>query len=148
MHSRNVFLLCSVDPRAYLDVELHAEPCLRFLTEYFGAPNPWPAAGVCVTVFMRFDSDHRPPLTLRMFRDAGRASVGAPLELYMYNSSGRGMYGFHYDPLWLAPPGSIAVEEASGSGVAAAPPLAQLAGGAAHSGRGCGGPLLKRRKKT
>ena len=119
----------AVESCAYLEAELHAEPCLVFLADYFGVQAPWPAAGVQVTVFTRFDSDDRPPLTLRLLRGLGSAGESAPLEMHLYNSSGRGEWGFHYDPMRPAP------ERTS-----------QAAGGSASSSQGRHGTFLKRHR--
>ena len=73
----------AVNPYAYLEVELHAESCLLFLVRHFGAQAQWPTGGVRVTVFTRFDSEHRPPLTLRLLRDTGSGGGAAPLELHL-----------------------------------------------------------------
>ena len=89
-----------------------------------------------VTVFTRFDSEHRPPLTLHLLRGTGSGGGATPLQLYLYNSSGNGMWGFHYDPVYQVLPGSVPV----------APP-SQPAGGPARSGRGRGVSLLKRQRK-
>ena len=164
-------------PEAYLEVDRHAEPCIRFLLHHFGAHSPLPGGGVRVVVFTRFDDEHRPPLTLHRLR-APDAGDGDPvLELHLYNTSGSGVWGFHYDPVYRmeAEPAPVLPEASGGSQALAAlgdesargggalstslqllvppeaPPATQpppLAAGAVDSGRGRGGSLLRRRRHS
>ena len=86
---------------AYLEVDRHAAPTVRFFLDYFRDQIVHvPAAGFEIVVYTRFDTEdeRRPPLKLRICAQAHGG--GVPLRLCMYNSSGDGIYGCHYDPMF------------------------------------------------
>jgi hypothetical protein len=92
--------------RAYLEVDRHAEATIRFfMDEYFRdkVQRAPPAAGFEIIVYTRFDTEdgQRPPLRLRICARAG--SSGGPLRMHLYNKSGQGLLGYHYDPLFERP---------------------------------------------
>jgi hypothetical protein len=86
---------------AYLEVDRHAEAIVRFFLHRFkDEASDVPAAGFDIIVYTRFDTDdgRRPPVRVRVCATPG--SNGEPLRLCMYNTSGGGIIGYHYDPMW------------------------------------------------
>lgn len=90
------------DPRAYLQHDVHAASTVRFFMEWFGSRGKkrreLPAAGICLSVRSRFDSAVLP--LARSVICAGRDAVGEPVEFALYNSTGSGTSGYHYDPVF------------------------------------------------
>ena len=58
-----------------------------------------PAAGIVLTVRSRLDSDDLPPDRHEICVGVGRGGGGA-LLFDLYNSTGEGVSGSHYDPLF------------------------------------------------
>ena len=58
-----------------------------------------PAAGVLLVVRSRFDSDMLPPDRILVCAGLG-AGVGGSAEFQLYNLTGEGTAGTHYDPLF------------------------------------------------
>jgi hypothetical protein len=92
------------DPFAYLQHDVHAEPTVWFFLEWFRAKGKvlreLPAGGIRVTVFSRFDSaiGGRPVVQI-CERDVAEAADGM-LRMNLYNLTGSGSAGYHYDPLF------------------------------------------------
>jgi len=92
------------DPYAYLQHDVHAEPTVLFFLEWFGAKGKvlreLPSGGIRVTVFSRFDSviGGRPVVQI-CERDASQAPHDM-LRMNLYNLTGDGASGYHYDPLF------------------------------------------------
>ena len=91
-----------LNPRAYLQHDVHAEPTVRFFMEWFAERGKkradLPAAGICLSVRSRFDGAVLP--IARSVICARGGAVGEPLDFALYNSTGTGTGGFHYDPLF------------------------------------------------
>ena len=91
------------DPLAYLQHDVHAEPTVWFLLDWFRAKGKLlqelPRGGIRLTVFSRFDSviGGRPVENI-CARDV--AEVEGQLRLNLYCVSGSGPSGYHYDPLF------------------------------------------------
>ena len=104
--------------------------------EYFGDCDVRvPAAGFEVMVFTRFDTadGRRPPFRSRICAQAG--NHGEPLRLYMYNTSGEGVVGYHYDPMVGATPRNVAGD--AGAAQASGPIVVDVDGEA-----GCEDPAI------
>jgi hypothetical protein len=92
------------DPLAYLQHDVHAEPTVHFFLEWFRVRGKvlreLPVGGVRLTVFSRFDSavGGRPVVQI-CERDVSEAP-GSMLRMSLYNLSGTGSVGYHYDPLF------------------------------------------------
>ena len=56
-----------------------------------------------------------------MLSRPGGASLGAPHKLHIYNSSGRGVWGFHYDPVFLVARSSPAASSSATPQASSAP---------------------------
>ena len=121
-----------VDKRAYLEVERHAEPTVRFFEEHFRGRQTGgiPADGIEVVAYSRFDTDddRRPPVRLRICAGRGMRRVGGPLVVSMYNRSGRGFIGCHYDPLFPGARRVGRVGRVPSGGVALEPVIQELRG--------------------
>ncbi len=60
--------------------------------------RPLPAEGVQITVYSRLDSADIPPSSIRVCR---RGDAGPPdVTFHMYNLTGGGTSGYHYDPMF------------------------------------------------
>ena len=92
-----------VNPRAFLQHDLHAAPSVRFFMQWFGdrgqVVRDLPAAGIVLTVRSRFDSEVLPADRHEICVDVGSGMGGAAL-LDLYNLTGEGVSGTHYDPLF------------------------------------------------
>jgi hypothetical protein len=92
------------DPLAYLQHDVHAEPTVHFFLEWFRVKGKvlreLPVGGIRLTVFSRFDSavGGRPVVQI-CERDVSEAP-DSMLRLCLYNVSGSGSAGSHYDPLF------------------------------------------------
>ena len=83
---------------------------MRFFIDWFRGKGllvrDLPAAGVVLTVRSRFDSADLPPDMLPICVGAG-VGVGPAVPFDLYNVTGEGISGSHYDPLF---PGDILLE--------------------------------------
>ena len=107
--------------RAYLEHDRHAAPTVEFFAAWFADRwlRPMPPGGFELHVYTRFDSStwHEVCVLSR----PGGAPVGAPHKLHMYNSSGRGVWGFHYDPVFLVARSSPAASSSATPQASSAP---------------------------
>jgi hypothetical protein len=91
------------DHYAYLQHDVHAEITIRFFMAWFDGlgkkGRDLPACGVVLTVRSRFDSLVLPPDRLA-FRVGEGGSDGGAVEFQLYNLTGEGFSGMHYDPLF------------------------------------------------
>ena len=91
------------DPRAFLQHDIHAEVTIRFFMDWFAARGQQlreiPPAGILLTVRSRFDSDILPPDRMRICA-TDAAGDGGAAEFQLYNLTGEGISGTHYDPLF------------------------------------------------
>ena len=99
-----------LNPRAFLQHDRHADPSVRFFIDWFRGKGllvrDLPAAGVVLTVRSRFDSADLPPDMLPICVGAG-VGAGPAVPFNLYNVTGEGISGSHYDPLF---PGDILLE--------------------------------------
>jgi hypothetical protein len=92
------------DPLAYLQHDVHAEPTVHFFLEWFRVKGKvlreLPVGGIRLTVFSRFDSavGGRPVVQI-CERDVSQAP-DRMVRMSVYNLSGSGSAGYHYDPLF------------------------------------------------
>jgi len=104
------------DDGAYLQHDVHAAPTVRFLIAWFRgrgqALRGLPASGIRLIVMSRFDSEVAPRDEVRICEDEGAGEAAPPLTLALYNLTGDGISGSHYDPLF-----PIAVAGEQGGGV-------------------------------
>ena len=92
-----------LDDRAFLQSNVHGEYILKFFLRYFDARGMLirhlPSAGVHISVCSRFDSDVLPVEST----DVCHAEVvdvdGEPLDFKLFNRTGEGVSGYHYDPI-------------------------------------------------
>ena len=94
---------------AFLEHDRHFQEALSFFIAELGEQMEiWPC-GVRLVVFSRLDFEEGLPQELAVV--VGRADflndsdLGPPVELEMYNSTGAGVTGFHYDPVFRKSPG-------------------------------------------
>jgi len=100
--------------RAFLQHDVHGEAIVRFFLETFPGARLVPAAGLLLRVYTRWDSPALPVdrNSIVVCQEPNLpASVEAPHRnvLEMYNSTGTGYTGYHYDPLFSASSGSKAL---------------------------------------
>jgi hypothetical protein len=93
---------------AYLQHEIHAELIIRFVCSgmflgFRGVPK------IILCVFSRWDSEQLPPSTMSFGGDADTSE--STEEICLYNCTGRGFTGVHYEP--LLPSQSSAAGEAT-----------------------------------
>ena len=98
-HPRN--LRGGDDPMACLEHDRHAEASVEFFLRWFAGRcvQELPDGGIELTVYSRFDSDTLPAATTRICRRSGAGRPDPALQLCLYNTTGGGISGFHYDPL-------------------------------------------------
>ena len=89
------------DPRAYLEHDRHAQASVEFFLRRFAARRlqDLPDEGIELIVYSRFDSDALPVATTRICERLGAGRAGPALRFCLYNTTGDGISGFHYDPL-------------------------------------------------
>ena len=130
----------SVDGRSgvnqFLEHDRHAAATVEFFLEAFAAQiaNGLPAGGIQLTVFSRFDSVALPEASVRICAQRTGARPGAALQFAMFNWTGAGCSGYHYDPLFPVPGtgGDVVDLEMGGDSSAEGP----SASGASGSGTG------------
>ena len=92
------------DPRAYLQHDVHAEPTVEFFLEWFceagKRTGELPAGGITLTVFARFDSVIGGRSVERICERGEPGASNDVLRLDLYNLTGDGISGYHYDPLF------------------------------------------------
>ena len=88
-------------PEAYLQHHRHAEACIQFFLEHFRerhARVTMPQAGVRLTVHCRWEVELGHPVDrIDLCRAAG--ALDQQLDFRVYNKTGHGLDGFHYDAL-------------------------------------------------
>ena len=118
-----------LDDGAFLQSNVHGDYILKFFLEYFGERRmvlrQLPSAGVRISICSRFDSDVIPG----EYTDVCQAVIvdvdDQPLDFRLFNRTGDGVSGYHYDPIRVmnsesassssrCPPGSL--RQASHSG--------------------------------
>jgi len=89
----------SVHDNAYLQVDVHAEFILNFFLDRYNLP--FPSQGLRVTEFSRFDHVLGAAAS-HVYRnhDSETFSEDA-LDLWIYNSTGAGICGYHYEPVFM-----------------------------------------------
>ena len=82
-----------VDPGAFLQHDLHAEPILKFFMEFFHSrlQRAVPAGGIRIVVHSRFDSHQIPPTTMTVCQEDMVSEDY--LTMHMYNLTGDGIHG-------------------------------------------------------
>ena len=92
--------------RAYLQHDVHAEPVVRFFLRYFESERSIEPQGIRILVYTRWDSAHLGPetfaLTFGRDQTADADDVGPPITFELYNTTGSGFTGTHYDPMMPA----------------------------------------------
>ncbi len=82
---------------AYLEHYLHAGPTILYFVRRYGFLEELPRRGVQVVVHARYD-DVVPPDSIIVCE--GRSQkIGPPLVFHLYNWTGQGFSGYHYDAL-------------------------------------------------
>ena len=89
------------DPRAFLEHDRHAEASVEFFLRWFAGRfvQELPDDGIELTVYSRFDSETLPAATTRICRRSGTRRADLALQFCLYNTTGGGISGFHYDLL-------------------------------------------------
>ena len=91
------------DPRAFLQHDVHEEPTVLFFLEWFAErgkrTGDLPAGGITLTVFSRFDSAIGGRSVERICERGALGAPGDVLPFDLYNLTGDGVSGYHYDPL-------------------------------------------------
>jgi len=97
-------------PYEYLEHHRHAGPTILYFVKRFGCVGDLPRAGVKVVVRVRCDDVL--PYDIIDVCGGLSAKSGPPLVFHLYNWTGRGFSGYHYDAL-IPPAGSSAIADAS-----------------------------------
>ena len=89
------------DPGAFLEHDRHAEATVAFFLRWFGGRclRSLPDEGIELTVYSRVDSAALPAARRRICQSPGAGRGGPALQFHLYNTTGSGISGFHYDPL-------------------------------------------------
>jgi hypothetical protein len=100
---------------AYLQHHRHAEALVFFLlTRFLAGPSPLSDVGVTLVVHARYDTPGTPAEKLSLcVRPGGRRGV-AP-ELHLFNWTGGGLQGYHYDALVRVRHAHVVVVDADGA---------------------------------
>jgi hypothetical protein len=98
------------DAGAFLQDCVHAEPTVRFFATRFAdrKSRALPPEGILLIVHSRYDSITLPASEMRICRDDDCGAVEPPVIFHLYNLTGRGYSGYHYDPLFPILPGGAA----------------------------------------
>ena len=92
-----------LDDAAFLQSNIHSEFILKFFLSYFAGRGmvlgQLPSAGVRVSVCSRFDSDVLPNESTDVCRAEVADVEEEPLEFKLFNRTGDGVSGYHYDPI-------------------------------------------------
>ena len=90
------------DCEAYLEHDRHADEIVSFFMEWFEGvkKREIPHGGIVLTVYSRYDALEGYVLRLRICGGREGAERGAPLEFALFNWTGGGCTGYHYDPLF------------------------------------------------
>ncbi len=81
----------------------HTAPVVKFFLQFFGlSADVLPRAGITLVVHARYDGAVRPPDSDIYCANVG-SGAGAPWEFHLFNWTGDGGSGYHYDPLVRSP---------------------------------------------
>ena len=99
--------------RSFLQHDVHGEAIVRFFLETFPGARFVPAAGLLLRVYTRWDSpalpvDRNSVVVCQESNLPASAQTPHRIVLEMYNSTGTGYTGYHYDPMFSIPGGSKA----------------------------------------
>ena len=83
---------------AFLFHDKHAEPTILFFMERFACRRCLPRSGIEIVVHARSDSATLPRSTTRVCEGLSELR-GDPVQLHLFNWTGLGWSGYHYDPL-------------------------------------------------
>ena len=90
-------------PNAFLQPDVHGEYALRFFQRHFQEKGllsrGLPPVGVRIFVLSRFDSDAVTPAFTEVCRSPDMPETDRPLEFWLYNTTGEGIAGTHFDPI-------------------------------------------------
>ena len=90
-------------PDAFLQPDVHGASALRFFQRYFDEKGllrtHLPPSGVRIVVRSRFDSEFLTPAFTIVCRSHGLSEKEKPWEFQLYNTTGTGISGTHFDPI-------------------------------------------------
>ena len=107
--------------RAFLQHDVQGPEIIKFFVQTYPGARSLPAEGVIIRVYTRWDSPALPAESNSVIACRSAALAGnenpAPTVLFeMYNSTGNGFTGYHYDPVFdLSLPAPIIARDASSS---------------------------------
>ncbi len=86
----------------FLQHEIHSEEIVRFVLQHFRSAHSVEPRGMKIVVYTRFDGVELDPhsMAVSFGRTPGHLEENVVLELY--NSTGGGTTGVHYDPVFLS----------------------------------------------
>ena len=95
-----------VNNRAYLQSDVHGEFILKFFMRYFEARDQvlaqLPSTGVRIEIVSRLDSEELPHEYTDVCRDGVPNLDEEQLTFMLYNRTGDGFSGYHYDPVMIS----------------------------------------------
>ncbi len=87
---------------AYLQHDIHGIPIVLHLLQLLGEPNHYSSAGFEIRAYTRFDcKDVEPAMLSIHYGGSGSLNTGKHV-LTLYNNTGHGVVGYHYDPVFEA----------------------------------------------
>jgi hypothetical protein len=96
---------------AYLQHHRHAAALVEFVIERYPPGRAQiPPGGLALVVHARYDTPHVPPDSV-LLRAGGPRQQAPPMEMHVFNWTGAGLAGYHYDV--LVPPVLVASEPSS-----------------------------------
>jgi hypothetical protein len=114
-----------LDDSAFLQSNVHGEYILKFFLRYFGERRKvlrqLPSAGVRISVCSRFDSEVLPNESTDVCQAEVADVEEEPLDFKLFNRTGDGVSGYHYDPIMV-----ISAEGASSSSRSSPPSLQEV----------------------
>ena len=99
------------DYGAFLQHDLHAAPTIEFFISRFGVKRGVPSGGIDILVHTRSDAYVGGNIASRRVCEGLSHRVGPALELHLFNWTGQGFSGYHYDPLMRSVGREVAVLE-------------------------------------
>ena len=87
--------------KAFLEHQRHAKVIVMYFLDNFGKTKVQQTRGIRLLVFSRFDDDDITPDDLVIHIYADHLSSLPPLDIFLYNTTGKQTTGYQYDPVFF-----------------------------------------------
>ena len=87
--------------KAFLEHQRHAKVIVMYFLDNFGKTKVQQTRGIRLLVFSRFDDDDITPDDLVINIYADHLSSLPPLDIFLYNTTGKQTTGYQYDPVFF-----------------------------------------------